>query len=76
MDWPHFVKMFESIVNMTAYAFVGILLMFAGFKLFDWLTPKIDFTKELVERQNVAVGIFVGSIMVSIAAIIVAVIAS
>ncbi len=76
MDWPHLVKIFESMISMAAYALVGILLMFAGFKLFDCLTPKIDFTKELVERQNIAVGIFVGSIILSIAAIIVAVIVS
>jgi putative membrane protein len=58
--------------NLWAFAISGILLMFLGYWLFDKLTPKIDFAKELVENKNIAVAIMVGSIIFGVAVIVAA----
>ena len=70
----------ESVLNhlmvMAIYSVAGVFLMIFGFKMFDWTTPKINFIKELVEQKNVAVGMMVASIILAVAAIVVAVIVS
>lgn len=53
----------------VGYAIVGVVLMWLAYRIFDHLTPKVDFPEEL-KRGNVAVAIFVGSLFVSIALII------
>ena len=51
------------------YAALGVVLMYISYRLFDVLTPSVDFAAEL-KRGNVAVGIFVAALFVSIALII------
>lgn len=51
------------------YAALGVVLMFISYRLFDWLTPKVNFPDEL-KSGNVAVSIFIAAIFVSIALII------
>ena len=51
------------------YAILGVVLMFISYKLFDWLTPQVNFPDEL-KKGNVAVSIFIAAIFVSIALII------
>ncbi len=51
------------------YAALGVLLMFVSYRVIDWLTPQVDFNEEL-KRGNVAVGIFIGALFVSIAMIV------
>ena len=50
------------------YAALGVVLMFVAYRVFDWLTPQVDFPEELKEG-NVAVSIFIAAIFVSIALI-------
>jgi putative membrane protein len=50
------------------YAVLGVVLMFLSIKLFDRLT-KIELEEEL-QRGNIAVGILVGALFLSIALII------
>jgi len=58
-----------AIVGMNVlYAILGVILMFVSIKVFDRLT-KIDLEEEL-QRGNVAVGILVGALFLSIAMII------
>ena len=66
---PHFV-------NIWAYGITCIFLIIAGFKIFDWCTPRIHFVTELVDHQNIAVGIVVAAIILSMAAIAVAIVLS
>lgn len=49
--------------SSVVFGLVGILLMIAGYKIFDWITPKIDVERELVERNNLAVSIVVAAII-------------
>jgi uncharacterized membrane protein YjfL (UPF0719 family) len=51
------------------YAGLGVLLMYVAYRVFDMLTPKVDFPEEL-KRGNIAVAIFVAALFVSIAIII------
>ena len=60
------------LLAMVVFAVVGILLMVLGYKVFDWITPKIDLQKELGERQNIAVGIVVGAVILGVALVVAA----
>ena len=51
------------------YAVIGVVLMFASYRLIDRLTPEVDFPAEL-QKGNVAVAIFIAAIFLSIALII------
>jgi uncharacterized membrane protein YjfL (UPF0719 family) len=51
------------------YAALGLVLMFVGYKAFDWLSPKINFEDEL-KRGNVAVAIFLAAIFITIGLVI------
>jgi putative membrane protein len=51
------------------YAVLGVVLMFISYRVIDWCTPAVDFPSEL-KKGNVAVGIFIAAIFVSVAIII------
>jgi len=51
------------------YAVIGVILMFLSYKVFDLLSPKINFEDEL-KKGNVAVAIFIAAIFIAIAMII------
>jgi putative membrane protein len=58
-----------AIVGMNVlYAVLGVIIMFVSIKVFDRLT-KIELEEEL-QRGNIAVGILVGALFLSIAMII------
>jgi putative membrane protein len=54
--WPGFLA-------TLLYGPLGILLAALGFKVFDWMLPKIDFQKELADKQNVAVAVLCSAII-------------
>jgi uncharacterized membrane protein YjfL (UPF0719 family) len=51
------------------YATAGLALMLLAYKVFDWLSPNIDFEEQL-KQGNVAVSVFIAAIFVSIGLII------
>jgi len=51
------------------YAAMGVVLMFAAYKIIDWLTPEVRFPDEL-KNGNIAVAIFIAALFISIALII------
>ncbi|OGU39988.1 MAG: hypothetical protein A2315_11325 [Ignavibacteria bacterium RIFOXYB2_FULL_35_12] len=51
------------------YAVIGVILMFLSYKIFDLLSPKINFEVEL-KKGNIAVAIFIAAIFIAIALII------
>ena len=60
----------SSIIGMNVlYAVMGVVLMYLAYRVMDRLTPEVNFAEEL-RRGNVAVGIFVAAIFLSIAIII------
>jgi uncharacterized membrane protein YjfL (UPF0719 family) len=51
------------------YAALGVVLMYASYRLIDLVTPHVDFAAEL-KNGNVAVAIFIAALFVAIAIII------
>jgi uncharacterized membrane protein YjfL (UPF0719 family) len=51
------------------YAVLGVVLMFAAYRVIDRLTPEVDFATEL-QKGNVAVAIFIAAIFLGVAMII------
>ncbi|MEK6552320.1 MAG: DUF350 domain-containing protein [Bacteroidota bacterium] len=51
------------------YAVIGVVLMFAAYKVFDLLSPRINFEEEL-KKGNIAVAIFIAALFIAIALII------
>jgi len=51
------------------YAVIGVILMFLSYKIFDLLSPKINFEEEL-KKGNITVAIFIAAIFIAIALII------
>ncbi len=66
----------KSVVASLLYSGIGLVVLIISFILFDLLTPKVSIWKELVEKQNIAVAIFIGAITLGIATIIAAAIHS
>jgi len=52
-----------------AYAILGVILMWVSYRVFDRLTPQVDFPEEL-RRGNVAVAIFIGALFIAIALVV------
>jgi putative membrane protein len=67
MDWNRL-----GIDALTAVIFgvIGILLMVLGYKVFEWITPKLDVERELAENHNLAVAIVVAALLIGISIII------
>lgn len=51
------------------YAVFGVVLMWLSYRLFDHLTPQVNFPEEL-RKGNVAVAIFIGALFISIAIVV------
>jgi uncharacterized membrane protein YjfL (UPF0719 family) len=59
------------VLSSSIYAVIGILIYALGFIIMDWLTP-YELWKEINERKNVALAIFLGAIAIGIAIIVAA----
>lgn len=51
------------------YAVLGMVLLYGGYRIFDWLTPT-DMQKDIFEKGNVAVAILAGSFIIGLAIVI------
>jgi putative membrane protein len=59
-----------SLLAAAAFGLLGIAMLVIGFKVFEWLTPKLKVEEELT-KGNVAVGIMVGALLIGISLIVV-----
>ena len=69
-NW-HARNLGEALLYTAVFGVVGIVLVFAGFKIFDKAITKIDLEAE-VAKGNVAAAVLCGSAIVAIAIIIAA----
>ena len=60
----------HALLGTAAFGILGIFLMLAGFKLFEFTTRRLDIEKQL-DNQNIAVGIVVGSLLIGISLIVI-----
>ena len=66
---PTLVGDLRIFILSLIYAAVGMLLLYAGYRLFDWLTPT-DMQKKIFDEGNTAVAITVGAFIIGLAIVI------
>ncbi|MDY3554473.1 DUF350 domain-containing protein [Gemmata sp. JC717] len=59
-----------SLLAATAFGLLGIALLALGFKVFEWITPKLNVEEELA-KGNVAVGVVLAAVVLGISLIVV-----
>ena len=64
-----FIQM-KYVIASVLYSGIGVLVLIVSYVIIDVITPKVSIYKELVEKQNIAVAIFLGAIALGIATII------
>jgi putative membrane protein len=68
---PHYwEKLFGGLLITLLHGGVGIILGALSFKIFDWITPKIQVETELAEKHNLAVAIVCASLILGICYIV------
>lgn len=67
-------KPLVQLLLTLGWTLVGVLLVYGGALLFDWLAP-IDYRAE-IRKGNVAAGLVMAAVILSVAAVVVVVLAS
>ncbi len=65
----------SELISMLFYSVIGMVLMYIAYKIIEILSP-FPIVKEIEEDQNTSLAILIGSVFVSMAIIIAAVILS
>lgn len=60
------VNFWPSLLGALVLGLVGIVMAAFGVRIFDAVMRKIDFEKELAEKQNVAVAIVVAAFVIGV----------
>ena len=60
----------KYVVASLVYSSIGLAVFVVAFVLLDLLTPKVQVCKEICEKQNVALAIFLGAVVIGVALII------
>jgi len=60
----HFwADLWGGFIGSLVFGLLGLVLIVLGFKVFDWLTPRIDIQRELAEKNNIAVAIVCAAVI-------------
>jgi putative membrane protein len=59
-----------SLLAAATFGLLGIAMLALGFKVFEWITPKLNVEEELT-KGNMAVGVMVGALLIGISLIVV-----
>jgi putative membrane protein len=70
MPENYWVDLAGGVISAIIYGLVSITLVILGFKVFDWITPKIDIQHELSEKHNVAVAIICAAVILGVSCIV------
>lgn len=60
----------RNIVSALVFSGIGLVVFIVGFVVLDRLTPQVNIWRSINEGKNVALAIFLGSIVLGIAIII------
>jgi putative membrane protein len=63
-------NLWGGVVGTIVFGLIGIMLTLLGLKIFDWITPRLDIQKELVEKNNVSVAIVSAGLIIGICHIV------
>jgi putative membrane protein len=66
----NFEAMGAALVAAALFGVLGIAMLALGFKVFEWITPKLKLEEEL-GKGNIAVGIVVAAATLGVALIVV-----
>jgi putative membrane protein len=61
-----------AVVSTLTFGLVGVFLALLGYKLFDWLTPRVHVEHELSEKHNIAVAIVIAAVVLGICHVVAA----
>lgn len=64
-----------DIIATIAFGLVAILLVVLGYKIFDKLTPRLDFD-DLLNKGNIAMAIVIGSFILGLCYVVARVVAA
>lgn len=68
---PHYwEKLWRGFAGTLIFGVSGIVLAVLGFKVFDWISPKIDVQHELAEKHNLSVAIVCAAIILGVCYIV------
>jgi putative membrane protein len=70
MDEQFWHSLWGGVVGTLVFGTIGIFLTLLGLKVFDWITPRLDIQKELVDKGNVSVAIVSGALIIGICHIV------
>jgi putative membrane protein len=59
----------SDLISTLGFGVVAILLVVVGYKVFDWLTPKLDFD-DLLIKGNIAMAIVIGSFILGLCLVV------
>jgi putative membrane protein len=59
----------HALLNSVVFAAAGMVLVFVAFKVFDWVTPRIDIQTELL-NNNTAVAIISAAVIIGVSLIV------
>lgn len=71
-SWPPHTFL-GAVVSTLIFGLLGIVLIVFGFKVFDWLTPRIDIEDQLAQKHNVAVAIVIAAAILGASIVVAAV---
>ena len=69
--WQH---VWGGFVGALMFGLLSIALAVLGFKVFDWITPRMDIQKELTEKSNLAVAIVCAAIILGVCYVVASVV--
>ncbi len=58
----------DSLLSIL-FAMIGFVLLFVGYRVFDWLTPS-DLGDDIFRKGNVAAAVFAGAFVIALAIVI------
>ena len=62
-------KTLNDMLLTTIFAVLGFIILFLGYRVFDWLTPT-NLGEDIFQKGNVAAAVFAGAFVIALAIII------
>ena len=64
--------MSQNIINSLIFSALGFVVLLLAFVIIDLLTPRYHIWKEILEKQNMALAILLGSFLIGVAIVVAA----
>jgi putative membrane protein len=62
-------QVLHNVLLSIVFAVLGFVLLFVGYRVFDWLTPT-DLSDDIFKKGNVAAALLAGAFVIALAIII------